>query len=56
MAPQGTRSPSTCKSTGVPDKAEMAAIASRGEAFRKAAAGATLLVYPARAGGGVQPE
>lgn len=36
--------------TGVPDKAEMAGIEARGEAFHRAAAASTLLVYAAHAG------
>ena len=38
------------KKTGVADKAEKAAMEKREQAFKKAAAEATLLIYPARAG------
>jgi hypothetical protein len=42
--------------SGVPDDAEMDAIHARGAAFKKAAAGATLLVYPPRAGDAYSPQ
>jgi hypothetical protein len=38
------------KETGVPDKAEQAAIEERGKQFRKVAANSTLIIYPAHAG------
>ena len=44
------------KESGVPDKAEQAAIEARAKQFRKAAATSTLLVYPARAGGSYSAE
>ncbi|MCC6677378.1 MAG: hypothetical protein IT436_09555 [Phycisphaerales bacterium] len=42
--------------TGVPDRAERAAIEERGAAFRKAAADATLMVFPAHAGDAFSTE
>jgi hypothetical protein len=55
-APQGKIAERMRKSTGAPDKAEVDAIEQRGEAFKQAAAGATLLVYPAHAGEAYSPE
>jgi hypothetical protein len=49
-APAGKIAERFRKDAGVPDKAEMAAIEKRGEAFKKAGAGATLTVYPSHAG------
>jgi hypothetical protein len=42
--------------SGVPDKAEMDSIHVRAAAFKKTAAGATLLVYPPRAGDAYSPQ
>lgn len=42
--------------SGIPDKAELAAIQTRAEAFKKAAPGATLVIYPVHAGEDFSPE
>jgi len=55
-APPGKIAERWRKSSGVPDKAELAAIEERGAAFRKAAADVTMVVYPAHAGDVFSPE
>ncbi len=55
-APTGKIAQRWQKNTGLPDKAETAAIEQRGEAFKKSAANATLLIYPAHAGDSFSPE
>lgn len=49
-APTGKIAQRFQQASGVPSDAEMKAIERRGEAFKKAAAGSTIIVYPAHAG------
>ncbi len=50
-APEGRLAQRWAKSTGLPDQAEQAELQDRQQEFKKAAATATLLVYPVRVGG-----
>lgn len=55
-APQGKLAQRWQQKTGVPDEAERDAMKEREAAFKKAAATATLLIYPAHAGDEWSPE
>jgi hypothetical protein len=55
-APEGKLARRWQEKTGLPDEAEEAALKERQQAFKKAAASATLLVYPAHAGTEVSKE
>lgn len=55
-APEGKLAKRWAEKTGVPEKAEQDALQERQQAFKKAAATATLLVYPARAGDEVSKD
>lgn len=55
-APQGKLAQRWDKKTGVPDEAEQKAIKERQQAFKKAASSATLVVYPVRTDGKLNPD
>ncbi len=55
-APEGKLAKRWQEKTGVPDEAEKAALKERQQAFKKAAANATLLIYPVRAGDEVSQD